>query len=65
LTSNVLSDEQQKGQLLHDMHLTLLKWKKQVNLLDTETEEILDRLERVITRRVSDRRGKEIANEAT
>jgi hypothetical protein len=65
LTANVLSDEQQKGQLLHDMHLTLLKWKKQVNLLDTETEEILDRLERVITRRVSDRRGKEIANEAT
>ena len=65
LTSNVLSDEQQKGQLLHDMHLTLLKWKKQVNLLDTETEEILDRLERVITRRVSDRRGKGITNEAT
>jgi len=56
LTANVLSDDQQKGQLLHDMHLTLLKWKKQVNLLDTETEEILNRLERVITRRVSDRR---------
>jgi len=34
----------------------LLKWKKQVNLLDTETEEILDRLEQLITRRVSDRR---------
>jgi hypothetical protein len=56
LTANVLSDDQQKGQLLHDMHLTLLKWKKQVNLLDTETEEILNRLEQLITRRVSDRR---------
>jgi hypothetical protein len=56
MTANVLSDDQQKGQLLHDMHLTLLKWKKQVNLLDTETEEILNRLEQLITRRVSDRR---------
>ena len=56
MTANVLSDDQQKGQLLHDMHLTLLRWKKQVALLDSETEEILNRLEQLITRRVSDRR---------
>ena len=56
LTANVLTDDQQKGQLLHDMQITLLKWKKQVALLDSETEDILNRLEQIITRRVSDRR---------
>jgi len=55
MTANVLSNEHLKGQLLHDMQLALVKWKKQVNLLDTETEEILNRLEEIVTRRVSDR----------
>ena len=55
MTANVLSDEHLKGQLLHDMQLALVKWKKQVNLLDTETEEILNRLDEIVTRRVSDR----------
>lgn len=55
MTANVLSDDNLKAQLLHDMQLALVKWKKQINLLDSETEEILDRLEIVITRSIKDR----------
>ena len=55
MTANVLSDDNLKAQLLHDMQLALVKWKKQINLLDSETEEILDRLETVITRSIKDR----------
>lgn len=55
MTANVLSDEHLKGQLLHDMQLALAKWKKQITLLDTETEEILNRLDEIVTRRVADR----------
>ena len=56
MTANVLSDEHLKGQLLHDMQLALVKWKKQITLLDTETEDILNRLDEIVTRRVSERR---------
>jgi len=55
MTATVLSDDNLKGQLLHDMQLTLVKWRKQVALLDEETESILNRLEQVVTRRVSER----------
>lgn len=55
MTANVLSDDNLKAQLLHDMQLALVKWKKQINLLDSETEEILNRLEIVITRSIKDR----------
>jgi hypothetical protein len=55
MTAMVLSDDNLKGQLLHDMQLTLVKWRKQVVLLDEETESILNRLEQVVTRRVSER----------
>lgn len=58
MTSNVLSDDNLKAQLLHDMHLALVKWKKQINLLDSETEEILNRLETVITRSIKDRQDR-------
>jgi len=58
MTATVLSDDNLKAQLLHDMQLAIVKWKKQVNLLDTETEEVLNRLEDIVTRNVSDRRKK-------
>lgn len=58
MTANVLSDDNLKAQLLHDMQLALVKWKKQINLLDSETEEILDRLETVITRSIKDRQDR-------
>lgn len=56
MTANVLSDENLKGQLLHDMQLTIVRWRKQVELMDSETEELLTRLDEIVTRRVSERR---------
>jgi len=58
MTATVLSDDNLKAQLLHDMQLAIVKWKKQVNLLDMETEQVLNRLEEIVTRNVSDRRKK-------
>ena len=59
MTATVLSDDNLKAQLLHDMQLTIVKWRKQVGLLDQETEEILDRLEQVVTRNVSERNNQD------
>ena len=61
MTATVLSDDSLKAQLMHDMQLTIVKWKKQVGLLDQETEEILDRLEQVVTRNVSERTNQQVA----
>lgn len=58
MTANVLSDDNLKAQLLHDMQLALVKWKKQINLLDNETEEILTRLEKVVTRSIKNRQDR-------
>ena len=58
MTANVLSDDNLKAQLLHDMQLALVKWKKQINLLDNETEDILTRLEKVITRSIKNRQDR-------
>jgi hypothetical protein len=58
LTANVLSDDNLKAQLLHDMQLALVKWKKQINLLDNETEEILTRLEKIVTRSIKNRQDR-------
>lgn len=57
MTATVLSDDNLKGQLLHDMQLTIVKWKKQVALLDNETESVLNRLDEIVTRNVNERRG--------
>jgi len=46
---DVLSDDDLKGQLLHEMQVTLVKWKKQMHLLDRDTAEIIDRLEGIVT----------------
>lgn len=53
---DVLSDDDLKGQLLHEMQLTLLKWKKQIHLLDKETIAIIDALDEVVTQTVSTKR---------
>jgi len=58
MTANVLSDDNLKAQLLHDMQLTIVRWKKQISLLDADTEELINRLEQVITRNVSQRQNK-------
>lgn len=58
MTANVLSDDNLKAQLLHDMQIALVKWKKQINLLDSETEEILGRLEQVVTRNIKHRQDR-------
>jgi hypothetical protein len=58
LTANVLSDDNLKAQLLHDMQLALVKWKKQINLLGNETEDILTRLEQVVTRSIKNRQDR-------
>jgi hypothetical protein len=48
MTAEVLSDDDLKGQLLHDMMITVTKWKKQINLMDRETAAIIDQLEGII-----------------
>lgn len=53
---DVLSDDDLKAQLLHEMQVTLLKWKKQIHLLDKETAAIIDALEDVITQTASTKR---------
>ncbi len=53
---DVLSDDDLKAQLLHEMQVALIKWKKQIHLLDKETAAIIDALEGVITQTVSTKR---------
>ena len=52
MTADVLSDNDLKAELLHDMMVTLTKWKKQINLLDRETAAIIDTLEDVVRTKV-------------
>jgi hypothetical protein len=49
ITADVLSDGDMKAQLIHDMMVSLTKWRKQINLLDRETLAIIDKLEEVIS----------------
>jgi hypothetical protein len=48
MTADVLSDEDMKSQLLHDMMMVISRWKRQINLLDHDTVSILDALEDAI-----------------
>lgn len=59
---DVLSDDDLKGQLLHEMQVTLVKWKKQMHLLDRDTAEIIDRLEGIVTAKAKGKR-KEVSHE--
>jgi hypothetical protein len=56
---DVLSDDDLKAQLLHEMQVALFKWKKQINLLDKETAAIIDKLEEVLEKKV---KGKELVS---
>jgi len=59
---DVLSDDDLKGQLLHEMQVTLVKWKKQMHLLDRDTAEIIDRLEGIVMAKSKGKR-KEVSHE--
>lgn len=51
MTADVLSDDDLKAQLLHEMVVALTKWKKQISLLDKETTAIITKLEEVVTKK--------------
>lgn len=53
MTADVLSDTDLKAELLHDMRVTVTKWKKQINLLDEETAAIITKLEEAIRTRAN------------
>ena len=48
MTVDVLSNEDLKAQLLHEMNITLIKWKKRIDLLDKEEAAVLEALEGAI-----------------
>ena len=56
MTADVLSDDDMKAQLLHDMMMALVKWKKQINLLDRETAAIIEKLEGIVASKVKGKR---------
>lgn len=45
LTSTVMSDEQLKEELLHDIRLTIQRWTKKLHLLDKDLADALIRIE--------------------
>ncbi len=49
---DVLDDVDLKEQLIAEMQQTLVKWKKQINLLDKETAAIINALEAVVTKKL-------------
>ena len=49
---DVLDDADLKEQLIAEMQQTLVKWKKQINLLDKETAAIINALEAVVTKKL-------------
>lgn len=48
MTAEVLLDDDLKSQLLHDMMVTLTKWKKQISLMDKETIAVINKLEGIV-----------------
>jgi len=45
LTSTVLNDDQMRLEFIHDIELTIARWRSKLHLLDTKTAEILLALE--------------------
>jgi len=45
LTSTVLNDDQMRQEFVHDIELTIARWRTKLHLLDTKTAEILIALE--------------------
>ena len=56
MTADVLTDEDMKAQLLHDMMMVISRWKRQINLLDHDTVSILDALEDAIATKAKSQR---------
>ena len=56
MMADVLSDEDLKSQLLHEMMVSVAKWKKQISLLDKETTAIINQLEDIVTTKVKSKR---------
>lgn len=52
MTVDVLSDDDLKAQLMHDMRVAVAKWKKQIHVLDNETAAIIDKLEGAVAAKV-------------
>jgi hypothetical protein len=55
LTTTVLSDEDLREELMHDMQMTIARWTKKINLLDSITADLIFKLEE----RVAPKRKKE------
>ena len=49
LTTTVLSDEDMREELMHDMQMTIARWTKKVNLLDSITADLIFKLEERVT----------------
>ena len=56
MTADVLSDDDLKAQLLYEMQAALVKWKKQINLLDRETIDIINKLEGIVATKTKGKR---------
>jgi hypothetical protein len=56
MTADVLSDDDLKAQLLYEMQAVLVKWKKQMNLLDRETIDIINKLEGIVATKAKGKR---------
>lgn len=48
MTVDVLSNEDLKAQLIHEMTITLIKWRKRIELLDKEEAAVIEALEGAI-----------------
>lgn len=55
MTAEVLSDDDLKAQLLHEMLTVVTKWKKQINLLDEDTAEVINALENIVATQTKER----------
>jgi hypothetical protein len=53
MTATVLSDDDMKAQLLHDIQITIGRWKQKLYLLDVETVAIIKRLEQAISKKTT------------
>lgn len=53
MTATVLGDDDMKAQLLHDIQITIGRWKQKLYLLDVETVAIIKRLEQAISKKTT------------
>lgn len=49
LTTTVMSDDEMREELMHDMQLTIARWTKQMHLLDSITTDLILQLEERVT----------------